>query len=483
MKTATIRENTLIVAAAVLLTVIGYAYFGNVSETASLLFVVMTTLFAAGLLLFEQTKYWVLAIALLPLSMDLELGAGARINFPSEALLVILLPVVLLFNGEFRGSLRALFLHPIGMLLCADVFIELLTGLFGTHPDVSMKRILVRAVFIVLFFGGAHYFLNRAKGVYLWLAYAIGLIPVMYFTIRNHIRVDFDPRAVFSISQPHYNDHTVYGACLAFMISVLLVLLIKWRIFFKQPIWFWGLVAVTGLLLFSEVFALSRAALLSLVVAGVFALLLWLKIRFRTIVIALLMGGGLVFFYSDSIYNSIHENEAVSNDGELTNHFSSITNVNTDASNLERINRWVCAWRMFEERPILGFGPGTYQFEYNRFQTLDYKTYISTNTGDRGNAHSEYLTYLSETGIVGFLVFLILVFGSVYLGMKNHYGVSDPLLKTLNLMALLGLVTFYFHGLFNSFLDQGKMAFLVYSALGTIAAVQLIDARQKQQRT
>lgn len=237
---------------------------------------------------------------------------------------------------------------------------------------------------------------------------------------------------------------------------------------------------VIVLLLFSEVFALSRAALLSLGVAGIFALLLWLKIRFRTIVIALFIGGGLVFFYSDSIYSAIHENEAVSNDGELANHFSSITNVNTDASNLERINRWVCAWRMFEERPLSGFGPGTYQFEYHRFQTLDYKTYISTNAGDRGNAHSEYLTYLSETGIVGFLVFVILVFGSVYLGMQNHYSVSDPLLKMLNLMALLGLVTFYFHGLFNAFLDQGKMAFLVYSAIGTIAGVHLMHSHRKE---
>ena len=34
-------------------------------------------------------------------------------------------------------------------------------------------------------------------------------------------------------------------------------------------------------------------------------------------------------------------------------------NVSTDASNLERINRWNCAIRMYAERPFLGHGPGT----------------------------------------------------------------------------------------------------------------------------
>ena len=46
----------------------------------------------------------------------------------------------------------------------------------------------------------------------------------------------------------------------------------------------------------------------------------------------------------------------------------SVTNLNTDVSNIERLNRWVSALRMFEERPFTGFGPGTYQFTYLPFQ-------------------------------------------------------------------------------------------------------------------
>jgi multisubunit Na+/H+ antiporter MnhB subunit len=71
-------------------------------------------------------------------------------------------------------------------------------------------------------------------------------------------------------------------------------------------------------------------------------------------------------------------------------------------------------------------------------------------------------------GLFGGISFILLVFVSIYYGMKNHYTVIDPLLKKLNLAALLGLITYFFHGIFNAFLDQSKMAFLVFTALALI---------------
>ena len=39
------------------------------------------------------------------------------------------------------------------------------------------------------------------------------------------------------------------------------------------------------------------------------------------------------------------------------------------------------------------------------FQMHEDKTIIGTNGGDMGNAHSEYLSALSETGFIGFFAF------------------------------------------------------------------------------
>ncbi|MCK7541556.1 MAG: hypothetical protein MZV63_67070 [Marinilabiliales bacterium] len=41
---------------------------------------------------------------------------------------------------------------------------------------------------------------------------------------------------------------------------------------------------------------------------------------------------------------------------DLGQHLRSASNISTDQSNLERINRWKCALRMFAEKPLCGMG-------------------------------------------------------------------------------------------------------------------------------
>ena len=65
-----------------------------------------------------------------------------------------------------------------------------------------------------------------------------------------------------------------------------------------------------------------------------------------------------------------------------------------------------CAVRMFMDKPWVGHGPGTYMFLYAPYQRPSEKTIISTNGGNRGNAHGEYLSALCESGALGLLTFL-----------------------------------------------------------------------------
>ena len=120
-------------------------------------------------------------------------------------------------------------------------------------------------------------------------------------------------------------------------------------------------------------------------------------------------------------------------------HLQSISNVTTDDSNLERLNRWASAIRMFRDRPMLGFGPGTYQFEYAPYQRYSEKTRISTNAGDRGNAHSEYIGPLSESGVLGMVwVICILVF-VIRTGMRVYRRSDSKEIKMISLLGFIGL--------------------------------------------
>lgn len=467
------RLILLIVAIASALFWAVWLYTGDLSETALLLTVGCGCVLVIGLLIYAFSWYYLVLIGLIPLSLDAVLAGGAKLNLPSEGLLVLAIPVLLCFNKTYAKGIGRAMKHPISQIIGLVFIIELFSGLLGSHIDVSLKRLAIQLIFAFGFYMVLQMTETKKWLITPFLAYAIGLIPVMYFTLMNHVHINFQPQAVFSICQPYYNDHTIYGACLAFIIPLLIILVFQNKILQLTRLQKMMIGILLLVIVVSEVLALSRASLLSLVVALLFYVLLRYKISFKWFITGLTVLFIGVWSFSDAIYASVEKNESVSNDGELVNHFSSVVNVKNDASNLERINRWICAYRMFEDRPWLGFGPGTYQFEYNRYQTVANKTYISTNTGNRGNAHSEYLAFLSETGILGFLGFMALLLSSLYYGMQNHYHVTDPFLKLLNLGVLLGLITYYFHAVFNSFLDQNKMAFLVYASLGVIVWINL----------
>ena len=156
-------------------------------------------------------------------------------------------------------------------------------------------------------------------------------------------------------------------------------------------------------------------------------------------------------------------------------HLKSVSNISTDASNKERINRWKCALRMFADKPVFGFGPGTYQFFYGKYQQRDELTRISTFTGNKGHAHSEYLNYMSETGLPGLFIFCSLLFFVAKTALRNIYSTNTH--RTLSIGLFCCLLTFVIHAFFNGFLEFDKIALPVLSSMAAIVA---IDIKSKQ---
>ncbi|HNX20901.1 MAG TPA: O-antigen ligase family protein, partial [Bacteroidales bacterium] len=143
----------------------------------------------------------------------------------------------------------------------------------------------------------------------------------------------------------------------------------------------------------------------------------------------------------------------------------------------ERLNRWFSAFGMIEERPIVGWGPGTYQFEYAPFQKNKYKTIISTNFGNGGNCHSEYIGPTAETGFIGLITVLSMLVIVVYTGIKTHLRSKDPRNKILSLAATLALISYYIHGIMNNFLDTDKLSLPFWGAFAIILVINLIETK------
>ena len=128
---------------------------------------------------------------------------------------------------------------------------------------------------------------------------------------------------------------------------------------------------------------------------------------------------------------------------------------------------------MFKEKPLFGWGPGTYMFQYAGFQSSREKTIISTNFGDLGNAHSEYIGPLAESGIPGTLSVIILLITVFYTGFRYYSRMKDSPYRWIVLAASLSLVTYAVHGLMNNFLDTDKASALFWGYIAMIVALDL----------
>jgi O-antigen ligase len=271
---------------------------------------------------------------------------------------------------------------------------------------------------------------------------------------------------------PFYNDHTAYGAALA----IYLILALAY-VFLPGVKKSRRLIIIGVVVLLSVALTLSncRAAWLSIIAALAVLICVLLKIKFRWIAAAVVILVGLFFAFQNQIIDALEKNNQDAS-GDLVENIQSITNISTDASNLERINRWQSAFRLFNERPVFGWGPGTYQFVYAPYQMSKEKTIISTNAGDGGNAHSEYFGPLAEQGIVGSILVLILVIVTVYHGMKAYKRCKNRQAKTLVLGATLAFISYFVHGLLNNFMDTDKLAVPVWSLAALIAAIDVYYA-------
>jgi O-antigen ligase len=317
--------------------------------------------------------------------------------------------------------------------------------------------------FIVPIFGfGALYFLNTKNIIRFFWLFSIGMLVVISYTLIHHATYGFGEKEGHWVMWPFFKDHTSYGALTALILPLLVGLYLQ-----KQNSLIVQMVLILCIVidLLGIYFSYTRAAWLSIAAAVIVGLLIHFKIKFKIIAASVLIALSIVTLYWTEIQFLLEKNKYEHTTEDFGERLQSATNVTSDASNLERINRWSCAIEMFKERPLFGFGPGTYAFEYARFQEPENLTIISTNFGDMGNAHSEYLGPLSETGAIGLLTFLGVVAMLFYKGITlyNNYSIGHHSMSLLILMMVLSLVTYFVHGILNNYLDTDKAAVPIWT--------------------
>jgi putative inorganic carbon (HCO3(-)) transporter len=432
-------------------------------------------LLVAVLAIVAVDKYLFAIVFFVPLSIPLSLltdGLSIDMYLPTEPLLagLLLLYMIKYLMGD-RIDIRVL-RHPVTMAVYFYLAWLFVTSLTSSDPLVSFKSFASRLWFIVGFYLVASQLFRREKTMhtYVWI-FIVAFAGVVLYTLINHSQYGLNNQVMaHNVCRPFYKDHTSYGATLGLVLPVLVPLFT----FIKR-----GdintrflMILLILMLLFATMVSYTRATWVSILASiGIWAIIK-LRIRFELVLVGAAILVGVFLSVRTQMVVKLEQNR-VESSGELAEHVQSISNISTDQSNLERINRWSCAWRMWKERPLFGFGPGTYQFEYGRFQRSYEKTLISTDFGTRGNAHSEYLGPLAEGGVFGLLSMLLVIGTTAYTGIRVFFTSKRKTIRIFSLAILIGLVSYYFHGLLNNFLDTDKVSVLFWGYTAMLVAMDI----------
>jgi O-antigen ligase len=431
------------------------------------------------LYIFSLDKLILLITFLTPIAInfkDPDLGVG--ISLPTEPLLLGVLVVFILklfYDGGFNKKIVN---HPVTIAIIINLIWLGITIFTSEMPIVSLKFMIARLWFIVPFyFIGILIFRNiRNIKLFNWL-YILPLLVVIMYTLINHAGYGFDKPSSNMVMKPFYNDHTAYGAVIALFIPFFIGFSLRKDSSKSQQL---ANFIVLFILILGIIFSYSRAAWISMIFALMVYGIIALKIKFSWVMAGTFILAGLFYLFSFQLMDRLERNKQDSSTN-FTEHIQSMSNISSDASNLERINRWNSALRLYSERPFWGWGPGTYQFVYAPFQRSKEKTIISTNAGDMGNAHSEYIGPLSESGMLGMLTFIAIVIAASITGLRVYKRAESKEVKLISLVILLGLMSYFAHGLLNNFLDTDKASVPFWGFIGILVSLDLYHTRKKEE--
>ncbi|MBT5990993.1 MAG: O-antigen ligase family protein [Bacteroidetes bacterium] len=418
-------------------------------------------------------------IVLLPLSINLEnTPFGFGISLPAEVLVTLMAFLVLVNLVKGKDVDFQFIKHPVSIAILINLIWMFLTSLTSTMPLISVKYLFIRINFLLVFYYLIAQLFGTKQGVQLffWL-YGSSLLVVIFIILLKHSQFGFTQEVNHWAAKPFFKDHTIYGACVVMMLPFFIA-----RIFIKQLDLKFPRIfsfAIVPLLLVSIFTSYSRAVWLSIGIISIFLILLQLKIPAKYISLGLVLLVLSMWFVREPILIQLQDVQS-QRGTDVKEHLTSAANIESSVSNKERVNRWECAIDMFLEKPFLGYGPGTYPFQYAPFQNEENMTIISTYDGDKGGVHSEYLKPLVESGIIGFLTFGAILLMVLRSSIRLIYRTKDKSIKLLTLSLLLGLSTYYFHGFVNYFSETDKAAVLFWGMAGLIVA---LDIKEKKVNT
>ena len=429
--------------------------FGAIGLELPILYVLPCVVMLLLFLLVDLKKIFLLLIFLMPLSIEVDLGAVAT-DFPTEPLMVLLMFAAFLYFRMHPNSLPKQFTkHPVVLLVLLHFTWIVITVVYSMVFLVSFKFMLVKLWYITVFVFLTGLFIKNEKDFkpVFWLI----LIPLTFITARAiyiHWTLDFGFRAVNQTMVPFFRNHVNY--------AVFLVIFLPYVWFARRWVkkgslisLFWHISFIT--ILAGIWFAYTRAAYASIILIPVFYYVFKYRLSALLAVLGLIIVTLSILYYSQD-YRFLQfapDFETTVYHHKLDSHISA-TFAGKDVSFMERVHRWVAAINMSQDKFWTGFGPGNFYKFYKLYTIGDFQTYVSDNP-EKSGVHNYFLMTLAEQGIIGLLIFIALVVAIFVTGENIYHTATDKNQRAFIMVILMSLAFVILNSFVSDLLEADKL--------------------------
>ncbi len=416
------------------------------------------------IVIYKPVYLYYLLILTLAFSAEVQITQSLGTDFPDEPLMwvlsIVILTAVMMTPALIRKEVLK---HPLVLLLILHFCWIIITVMYSQVPLLSLKYMAAKTWYITCFVLATILFIQNERQIKRLSAVLLfSVLCTAMIIVTRHGVFNFSFESVSRVTLPFFRNHVNYAAMLVCVVPIA----VGGYFLAKKNKWTW--VFIIFLLMLAVFLSYSRGAWIAIVAGGVTAL----AIRYKRVV--WLYAGMFIAFICVVIYFSRHNryldyrpdfyktiyHEDFRRHMQATYQFQ-------DLSTAERFYRWIAAVRMMDGHWLTGYGPNNFYPNYKRFAVTDFRTYVSDNK-EKSTVHNYFLLLLTEQGMPGLAIFLLLLFCMLTHAQKIYHRATDKFHKTVCLViaAILGIITVLIS--LSDLIETDKIGSLFFLCLGVL---------------
>jgi O-antigen ligase len=408
-----------------------------------------------------------LLICCLPLSIEHQLPGGFSTDLPTEPLMVCLMFLFFAYVLTKGNQLpKDFFFHTIIIVTILHLIWTYLSTIYSQNSFTSIKFSLAKTWYIITFVFVTGILIKNVKQfhTFFWCLF-IPLLFTVFYTLIRHSRYNFSFEAVNFQMLPFFRNHVNYAVMIGLVVPFN-VLAISWypRKSFRRRFLIFSLI----LILVAVYFAYTRAVWVALAAAAITIPIIkkgWLKYFLYAGFAAI-----LTFFFYMGYHNHYLDfapnYEVTIYHQELDEHLKS-TFEGKDVSSAERIYRWIAGIKMWMQHPLIGYGPGNFYNFYKEFTVTSFATYVSDNP-EKSSIHNYFLLILVEQGMVGLVIFTVLLFVILSQGQKIYLQTKSKAEKNYVMAILVCIIILVINLMLGDLIEADKTGSICFICIALL---------------